>query len=241
MGFRERGGPEMKMIPRSVDRPRWSDKTGFVFLILLYLSVVSSLSAEPIDFVTAHENGQVELHLIGDGVKTSRTQLMIKNLSDESLELKLVAGTVFEWEGRQSLALTADKALTIAPRKAVKTTQPTICVGKPSEEPATAVATKYTPSHQTDVQKRLSRLLTNTKAAKSGNALPALPVPPALEVPVVVQLAYWRAMNYLSKDALKAELLVQMNLTEPTAEQNKELDIATQNFWEATTRALKEN
>lgn len=209
----------------------------FIPLLCLLLSV--SVAAEPLDFVSASQQNLVELQLIGDGSKTSRTQLLVKNLGDKPLELRLAAGTVFKAEGRQSLALVKEKTLTLAPRKAAKTTQPTVCAGRPSEKPATATPTRYTPTVDAVFSERLARLQANTRAAKSGSNLPALPVPPALEVPVVVQLALWRELGYLTRARLKTEIAIQMELSQPTEEQDRELEAAVTNFWKATDLAVE--
>lgn len=202
--------------------------------------LVTTCHAQGVELSAAIESGQVELKLIGNGSRTSRTQLLLKNLTDESLEVSWERFTVLTAAQRQKLALLKGKRVTLPPRQAAKTTQPTLCAGRPSDLPATKEPKVYTATFDKALAETLAGMTRRVKEAKSQNRLPALPIPPALEVSTVTQLAFWREFGSMTREGLKAEIMTQMGLANANAEQAKELEQAVEHFWKASDLALVE-
>jgi hypothetical protein len=212
-----------------------------IFLLLLSLAGWCDPPGPEESAFLGAEAKNIECQLIGDGSSTSRTQIQFRNLSDEPQTFKLKEYAIFQAEGRQTLMVLQPKELTLPPRQAAKSTVKTMCVGTRTDPPATAEATTYQPSMDPKLAGQCQDILEKAQKAKDDGYFPALPIPPALQVQTIVQLAFWQQTGQLTKENLKPEILKQLKL-EPeqmTPEEEKEVDQGLDNIWEAVDLCKK--
>jgi hypothetical protein len=217
-----------------------------LLICILLIALAQSAFAE--DLLTAVGQGRAEVSLIGDGKSTIKTKLLFKNLTAEPLTLTMPQNTVFECEARQPVLVLQAKEITLGPKAAAQSTVHTMCLGKPSDQPATEEPTVYKPIAPEDSAdgEKASRFIETCEKLKKDGQFPALPLPPALEVRIISQMAYWKDQGDLSKEEVREQAYVQMGIDpeQPSPEQEKEVDEGVDNIFQAidlTQKASKES